>query len=936
VLDLDRAIAERALARSLVSESDLKRCEKLVAERRKKGQRSYVAQVLVEQELLDPKSLVELHDELGAAIYECPKCARRHSAIEIGKGKSFPCRGCGIEVKLKEEERKLNQIEVLASRDPRDLSVSLHVAEESSGSLSQVSEVDLTRYKVEGELGRGGYGVVFKARDASMDRLVALKVLKATQELGATALERFIREGRAASKLKHPNICGVYDIGRSKDMVALAMELVSGTSLRDRVVQGPIPWREACELQRGILAGMQHAHEHGIIHRDLKPANVIIEDGTGRPRIIDFGLAKDVKANLELTGAGQILGTPFYLAPEQVEGRSNQVDARSDVFALGVIFYESLTGKRPFLAKGRNDVYVKILFENPEPPSTLVRDLPPALDRIIERALAKIPGERFQSAKEFSDAISSVLEGSAEVLPPPRKTKKRDSKPRTAARRIASEPTVPAAGSPPWLVHTALALAGVAVAFAAVALSRSNRPAPEVATVPSPQPPGDSANVVSATKLAPSPPALPVPPAPASPPPPPPPPPPDPSPVAAPDPPAPPSPDPPAPPPEASMPPPPPAPTDAPPPAAPTPPPPVAADGLDEGAGDAKEFPALADADGLVRAMSVRAVATGSKSSSANIRALRLALGDKEPLVRALAVDGLLDRPPEPLRRWGSKGLFDRLVKCLDDAPEVARHVRSVLKLTADLQDVGAGAADWRAWWKEKGATLFADARRGRPAEDEGKVEDLEHVVAAARSYAKAREKALDVVVCLAVNASMGPRVAALKNQSRFAAAALSLLGGAGKPVHVAFVPYSDDAGPKLAFVEKQADLEKALSVIATGGGSGQGLDRALPQCFDPAFKWRDGRRVVVVVADSDPRDTGAVTKAAKDFPRSHKATLDALLCGSGARALETAVQSGPGASSTLGSDDDIWSDLLALVVASRDDAELRAFLKGLKAATGN
>ncbi|HZU99697.1 MAG TPA: serine/threonine-protein kinase [Planctomycetota bacterium] len=932
MLDLDRAIAERALARSLVSESDLKRCQSLVAERRKKGQRSYVAQVLVEQELLDPKSLVELHDELGAAIYECPKCARRHSAIEIGKGKSFPCRGCGIEVKLRDEERKLNQVEVLASRDPRDLSVSLHVAEESSGGLSQVSEVDLTRYKVEGELGRGGYGVVFKARDASMDRLVALKVLKATQELGTTALERFIREGRAASKLKHPNICGVYDIGRSKDMVALAMELVTGPSLRDRVIEGPIPWREACELQRGILAGMQHAHEHGIIHRDLKPANVIIEDGTGRPRIIDFGLAKDVKANLELTGAGQILGTPFYLAPEQVEGRSHQVDARSDVFALGVIFYESLTGKRPFLAKGRNEVYAKILFEQPEPPSSFVRDLPPALDRIIERALAKSPEERFQSAKEFSDAIGSVLEGSAEVLPPPKKTKKRDSKPRTAARRVASEPTVPAAGSPPWLVHAALALAGVAVAFAAVALSRSTRPAPEVAVVPSPPPSGEPANVVSATKLAP----LPAPPTPPPPPPATPPPAPDPTPVAAPDPPAPLPPEAPAPPPDATVPPPSPAPPESPTPAAPMPPPPVAADALDEGAGDAKEFPALADADSLVRAFAVRAVAKGNKSSSANIRALRLALGDKEPLVRALAVDGLLDRPPEPLREWGSKGLFDRLVKCLDDAPEVARHVRSVLKLTADLAEAGTTAADWRAWWKEKGAALFADARRGRPAEDVGKLEDLEHAIATARPWSKAREKPVDVVVCLAVNASMGPRVAALKNQSRFAAAALSLLGTTSKPVHVAFVPYSDDTGPKLAFVEKQAELEKALSVIATGGGSGQGLDRALLQCFDPAFKWRDGRRVVVVVADSDPRDSGAVAKAAKDFPKSHKATLDALVCGSGAKSLSAAVQTGPGATSELGSDDDVWCDLLSLAVASRDDAELRAFLKGLRAATGN
>src|SRR5581483_2070388 len=186
MLDMDRAIAERALARKLVSEGELTRCERILAERRAAGAKTYLAQVLVQEHVLDPKSLVELQDELGAAIYECPKCAQRHSALDLGGGRSFPCKGCGLEVRLRAQDRGFSQVEVLASRDPRDLAVSLRRAEESSASLDKVSEVDLSRYKVAGELGRGGYGVVFQANDTQMDRRVALKVLKGASEISQT------------------------------------------------------------------------------------------------------------------------------------------------------------------------------------------------------------------------------------------------------------------------------------------------------------------------------------------------------------------------------------------------------------------------------------------------------------------------------------------------------------------------------------------------------------------------------------------------------------------------------------------------------------------------------------------------------------------------------------------------------------------------------
>src|SRR5262249_52018072 len=142
MLDLDRAIAERAVARKLVKESDVTRCEKLVEERRAQGQRTYLSQVLVQERSLHPKTLAELKDALGAAISECPRCERRHSAIELGSAKTFACKGCGLEVRLRSKDRQFSQVEVLASRDPRDLCVSLRVAESSTASLDKVTEVD--------------------------------------------------------------------------------------------------------------------------------------------------------------------------------------------------------------------------------------------------------------------------------------------------------------------------------------------------------------------------------------------------------------------------------------------------------------------------------------------------------------------------------------------------------------------------------------------------------------------------------------------------------------------------------------------------------------------------------------------------------------------------------------------------------------------------
>jgi eukaryotic-like serine/threonine-protein kinase len=272
-------------------------------------------------------------------------------------------------------------------------------------------------YEILGPLGAGGMGEVYRAKDTRLGREVAVKVLPEEFAKDPDRLSRFEREAQSVAALSHPNILSLHDFGKEGDVPYAVMEYLEGTTLRDRLRDGPLPLRKAVDIAVEVAQGLGAAHEKGIIHRDLKPDNLFVTRD-GRVKILDFGLAKvqlakprstDVTRSLEKeasTSAGAILGTVGYLSPEQARGEA--ADARSDIFSLGCVLYEMLTGNRPFHRDSVVESLHAVLKEDPPPFTEAKSPLPPDLERITLRCLEKAPGERFQSARDLAFALGAL------------------------------------------------------------------------------------------------------------------------------------------------------------------------------------------------------------------------------------------------------------------------------------------------------------------------------------------------------------------------------------------------------------------------------------------------------------------------------------------------------------------------------------------------
>ena len=263
------------------------------------------------------------------------------------------------------------------------------------------------RYRIQRKLGAGGMADVYLAEDQELGRRVAIKILNSRHGNDDQFIERFRREAKNAAALNHPNIVSIYDRGEAEDTYYIAMEFLDGRTLKELIVsRGAAPINVAIEYARQILSALRFAHRHGIVHRDIKPHNVLV-DGEGRVKVTDFGIAR--AGTSQMTETGSIVGTAQYLSPEQARG--GEVDPRSDLYSLGVVLYELLTGKTPFDGETPVEIAMKHLSNTPAPPSKLRPDVPPELDMVVLRALAKNPDDRYQSADEMEADLERVARG---------------------------------------------------------------------------------------------------------------------------------------------------------------------------------------------------------------------------------------------------------------------------------------------------------------------------------------------------------------------------------------------------------------------------------------------------------------------------------------------------------------------------------------------
>ena len=258
------------------------------------------------------------------------------------------------------------------------------------------------------ELGRGGMGIVFKARQLSLGRVVALKMILRGDLASPADVARFRSEAASAARLGHPHIVPVYEVGEHDGQPYFAMKYIEGTTLGRRLADGPLPPRESAELLVPVCQAIHYAHQHGILHRDLKPSNILI-DGEGRPHVTDFGLAKQVTADTQLTRSGAILGTPSYMAPEQAAGNRGQLGPASDVYSLGTILYHLLTGRPPFQAASPVDTVLLVLEQDPLPPRLVNPRADRDLEMIALHCLQKPPLLRYASAEALANDLQAYL-----------------------------------------------------------------------------------------------------------------------------------------------------------------------------------------------------------------------------------------------------------------------------------------------------------------------------------------------------------------------------------------------------------------------------------------------------------------------------------------------------------------------------------------------
>jgi len=273
-------------------------------------------------------------------------------------------------------------------------------------------------YQLISEIGRGGMGVVYKARQEDLDRLVAVKMILSHHLASAEQVRRFQAEARAAAKLRHSHIVPIHEVGQCNGQDYFTMEYIDGQSLAQKIQKGPVDVSTAVRIVSAIARAVEYLHKQGIVHRDLKPSNILL-DVQGEPYLTDFGLAKIFSSDVQMTATGVIAGTPAYMAPEQAAGRSREIGPAADVYSLGAILYELLTGQPPFLEENPLDTLLSVLSVDPTLPRRLNPKIPRELELICVTCLCKSPDERYASAEALADDLDRFARGEPIKVRPP-------------------------------------------------------------------------------------------------------------------------------------------------------------------------------------------------------------------------------------------------------------------------------------------------------------------------------------------------------------------------------------------------------------------------------------------------------------------------------------------------------------------------------------
>ncbi len=278
---------------------------------------------------------------------------------------------------------------------------------------------DFGAYQLLARIGDGGMGVVYKARQKALDRIVAIKMIRSDHVASPEYRRRFRAEARAAARVSHSNIVHVHEVGEAAGQHFFVMEYIDGEDLEAIIADGPMEPERAAQIVACVARAVEHLHANGIVHRDLKPKNILL-DRQARPYVTDFGLAKVFTATSQATATGLIAGTPSYMAPEQASGENERVGPDSDVYSLGAVLYALLTGRPPFLEESPFDTLIQVLHREPVPPRLRNRKVPRALEMICLRCLEKDPGDRFPSAGSLADDLEHFIKGEALDTQPPR------------------------------------------------------------------------------------------------------------------------------------------------------------------------------------------------------------------------------------------------------------------------------------------------------------------------------------------------------------------------------------------------------------------------------------------------------------------------------------------------------------------------------------